>query len=137
MSAFPINQEALAHYRKVRDFNEKYSAIDERTHAEHYNDDASWVSTSTGSVTSGSVDLSLDSLTLSPVRSRGARPRLTKFHSERITTTNKAKTSICIDRSLRNQEWLGSPVSVGKARRSWRPKNPEDMAFLKMKSDDA
>lgn len=133
MSQAPINKEALAHYRKVRDFNKKYNALDESTHSEHYDDDASWISSPTTRST-GSMD-DLDSPPLSPIRSRVRSPKRTsKYHGEHNMKTLKEKNPQSMDRSLRNQDWLGSPVSVGKSRRSWKPKNSEDISFLSMKN---
>ena len=137
MSTIAINQEALAHYRKVRDFNKKYNALDETSHTQNFDDDASWISASSQSVRSFSTDdWIMDSPTVSPIHTRG-RKRLSKYHGEHNMKSLKEKSPNSIDRSLRNQQWLGSPVSVGKSRRSWKPKNPADMAQFMLKNEDA
>ncbi|CAJ1958168.1 unnamed protein product [Cylindrotheca closterium] len=146
MSQVPSNnKEALAHYRKVRDFNKRYSAVDESTHSEHYDDGASWISSSTRSITtSGSSDLLAQMMMtetsprLSPIRSRTKRS--SKYHGEHNMKTLQEKSPGCVDRSLRNQDWLGStPVSgedgtPSSRRRTWKLKNPEDLDFLTMKN---
>eukprot|EP00526_Cylindrotheca_closterium_P022131 CAMPEP_0113640096 /NCGR_PEP_ID=MMETSP0017_2-20120614/21040_1 /TAXON_ID=2856 /ORGANISM="Cylindrotheca closterium" /LENGTH=122 /DNA_ID=CAMNT_0000551353 /DNA_START=875 /DNA_END=1243 /DNA_ORIENTATION=+ /assembly_acc=CAM_ASM_000147 len=115
-SSFSINQEALAKYRRMSDFNNSYSLEDELDHTESLHDSCS------------SFNASFSSLNYPPAAT-------SKYCGKSATAEKslKEKSPESVDRGLRIQEWVGghSPYGVQKQRRSYKLKNPSDEIYLK------
>eukprot|EP00526_Cylindrotheca_closterium_P021974 CAMPEP_0113637958 /NCGR_PEP_ID=MMETSP0017_2-20120614/19879_1 /TAXON_ID=2856 /ORGANISM="Cylindrotheca closterium" /LENGTH=118 /DNA_ID=CAMNT_0000549031 /DNA_START=96 /DNA_END=452 /DNA_ORIENTATION=+ /assembly_acc=CAM_ASM_000147 len=113
-SSFPVNQEALAKYRRMSNFNNSYSFGEEIDHSESLHDSVSSFSNSFES----------------------SRTSTTSNYCGKSATARKSlkeKSPESVDRGMRIQEWVGgfSPHGVQKQRRSYKLKNPSDEIYLK------
>mmetsp|Transcript_33583 Transcript_33583/g.81369 ORF Transcript_33583/g.81369 Transcript_33583/m.81369 type:complete len:138 (+) Transcript_33583:458-871(+) len=134
MSAFPINQEALNRYRRIRDNNN--AAADEFSHCEFFNqgfsDDASWISAASSSVLTTATHGSSNTPSVSPRPRSPTRRRVSKFIGEQNMKSLKDKSPNSVDPTLRSQEWVGghTPYGYKKPKRTWKLKNPSDEIYF-------
>ena len=131
----PINHEAIARYRQIRENSKRYSIQDECSHCEFFNnsiggDDYSFSTHTTASNSETTMDWSATPpmSPRSPMRSRAS-----KYHGDRNMKSPMQKSpAASVDRSLRNQGWVGghTPNGFRKPKRTWKLKNPADEIYL-------
>ncbi|CAJ1945908.1 unnamed protein product [Cylindrotheca closterium] len=122
-SSSSVNQDALAKFQKINDWNNSYSLEDELSHSDSLHDS-----------TASSFDLSLSNTSFSSLNSHQPAAVTSKYHGKSaLRKSLKEKSPASVERGMRNQGWVGghTPHGSQKPRRSYKLKNPSDEIYLK------